>query len=247
MVLWHGLLAALAAGAAAGLGALPLLVVTRVPIWVQDGLLGFAGGMMVGAASLSLVPPAVAKGGLVQVLSGLAAGSGLLALLDVLLPHLHIRAEEKSAVQGWQHSLLVLAAIVLHNLPEGLAMGVGLASGEDQVGLILTLAIGIQNAPEGLLAALPLRRHGASGPRAVGLALATGMAEPVAALAGMLLVEALRGILGFFLAFAAGAMFYVVSDTLIPDSHGHGYERLSTFGFLAGFALMLTIRQLLAG
>lgn len=246
MILRHSFLAALAAGAAAGLGALPLLWLRRVPLWVQDGLLGFAGGMMIGAATLSLIPPAVAKGGLGQVLFGLGAGAGLLALLDVRLPHCHSRAPQKNAAPGPQQPLLVLAAIILHNLPEGLTMGVGLASGEDQVGLILTLAIGIQNAPEGLLAALPLREQGASGPRAVGLALATGMAEPVAALAGMLLVEALRGILGFFLAFAAGAMFYVVSDTLIPDSHGHGFERLSTLGFLAGFALMLVIRQVLA-
>ncbi|HHY92838.1 MAG TPA: ZIP family metal transporter [Firmicutes bacterium] len=246
MILWRGFLAALAAGAAAGVGALPLLWLKQVPFWLQDGLLGFAGGMMIGAASLSLIPPAVTKGGLGQVLPGLGAGAGLLALLDVLLPHRHARARRKNAAQGPQHPLLVLAAIVLHNLPEGLTMGVGLASGADQVGLILTLAIGIQNAPEGLLAALPLREQGASGLKAVGLALATGMAEPVAALVGMLLVETLHSILGFFLAFAAGAMFYVVADTLIPDSHGHGFERLSTFGFLTGFALMLVIRQVLA-
>jgi ZIP family zinc transporter len=245
MIFWHGFLAALAAGAAAGLGALPLLVVVHVPTWIQDGLQGFAAGMMIGAASLSLVPPALAKGGLIQVLPGIFAGAALLALLDLLLPHLHMGAARKSAAQGWQHALLVLAAIILHNLPEGLTMGVGFASGEDRVGLILTLAIGVQNAPEGLLAALPLRERGTSGLKAVGLALATGMVEPLAALAGMLLVEVLHDTLGFFLAFAAGAMFYVVSDTLIPDSHGHGFERLSTFGFLAGFALMLIIRQLL--
>lgn len=246
MIPWKSFAAALAAGAAAGVGALPLLFISEIPLWIQDALLGFAGGMMIGAASLSLVPSALDQGGLVQVLLGLFAGAGSLTLLDLLLPHLHSTAAKKSAAQEQQHSLLILAAIVLHNLPEGLTMGIGLASGTDRIGLILTLAIGIQNIPEGLLAALPLREGGVSGGKAVGLALATGLMEPLAALVGMLLIGFLRGILGFFLAFSAGAMFYVVADTLIPDSHDHGYERLSTLGFFLGFALLLSINHLLA-
>ncbi|NLG85657.1 MAG: ZIP family metal transporter [Firmicutes bacterium] len=244
MILWPQLLATLAAGAAAGIGALPLLFIQHIPTWLQGSLLGFAGGMMTGAALLSLLPSALNKGGLVQVMLGITAGAGALMVLDKLLPHQHVRSGKPKATE-WQSSLMIIAAIILHNLPEGLTMGVGYAAGEDQIGLILTVAIGIQNLPEGLLAALPLRENGVSGPKAVGLALLTGLVEPAAALIGMLLVDWLQSILGFFLAFAAGAMLYTVSDTLIPDSHEHGFERLGTYGFLAGVMTLLLIRQLL--
>lgn len=244
MIRWDKFLATLAAGSAAGLGALPLLFVSQVPTWLQGVLLGFAGGMMTGAALLSLVPPALNKGGLGQVVLGIAVGAGSLVALDILLPHRHVR-RIKPPVVDWKTSLMILAAIVLHNLPEGLSMGVGYASREDQIGLILTVAIGVQNIPEGLLAAVSLRDNGASGLQAVGLALLTGLAEPLAALVGMLLVDWLQDILGFALAFAAGAMLYAVSDTLIPDSHEHGYERLGTSGFLAGVITMVLIHRLL--
>lgn len=124
-------------------------------------------------------------------------------------------------------------------------MGIGYASQEDQIGLILTVTIGVQNIPEGLLAAVSLRDHGISGLQAVGLALLTGLTEPLAALVGMVLVDWLQDILGFALGFAAGAMLYAVSDTLIPDSHEHGFERLGTFGFLGGVMVLILIQQLM--
>lgn len=244
MIRWNKFLATLIAGSAAGLGALPLLFVDQVSAWSQGILLGFAGGMMTGAALLSLVPAALSKGALRQVILGIATGAGTLLVLDILIPHHHTKRRKPKAA-GWKTSLMILAAITLHNLPEGLSMGVGYASQEDQIGLILTVAIGIQNIPEGLLAAMSLRDNGASGPMAVGLALLTGLAEPLAALVGMLLVDWLRDILGFCLAFAAGAMLYAVSDTLIPDSQEHGFERLGTFGFLGGIMVLVLIRKLL--
>lgn len=246
MIHWSDLLTTIAAGLAAGVGALPVLFIRRIPDCLQSGLLGFAGGMMTGAALLSLLPSALHKGGLGQALSGIVAGAGALLALDLVFPHQHAgRDRNKPATTDWKESIMILGAIILHNLPEGLTMGVGYASGEDRIGLILTIAIGIQNLPEGLLAALPFRENGVSGPKAVGLALLTGLSEPLAALLGMLLVNWLRHVLGFLLSFAAGAMLYAVSDTLIPNSQEHGFERLGTFGFLAGVITLVLIRQLL--
>ncbi|HHT71962.1 MAG TPA: ZIP family metal transporter [Firmicutes bacterium] len=244
MIRWDKLLATMIAGFASGLGALPLLFVSQVSAWLQGVLLGFAGGMMTAAALLSLIPTALNKESLWQVLLGLIAGAGSLVILDLLLPHHHTRTGKPRA-SGWKTSLMILAAIVLHNLPEGLSMGIGYASQEDQIGLILTVAIGVQNIPEGLLAAVSLRDHGISGLQAVGLALLTGLTEPLAALVGMVLVDWLQDILGFALGFAAGAMLYAVSDTLIPDSHEHGFERLGTFGFLGGVMVLILIQQLM--
>lgn len=244
MIHWDKLLVTLIAGSGSGLGALPLLFVDQISEWIQGILLGFAGGIMTGAALLSLIPPALDKGGLWQVLPGMAAGAAALVILDISLPHHHFRSG-KPGTGDWKTSLMILTAIVLHNLPEGLSMGVGYASQENQIGLILSIAIGIQNIPEGLLAAVSLRNSGVSSLQAVTLALITGLTEPLAALLGMLLVRWLRNILSFVLAFAAGAMLYAVSDTLIPDSHEHEFERLGTFGFLGGVMALVLIHQLL--
>jgi zinc transporter, ZIP family len=198
---------------------------------------------MLGATVFSLLVPALERGRLGEVLAGVAAGGLALLALDAAVPHVHLRfaergqAEERSA----RRALLLLSALTIHNIPEGLAVGVAFAAGGPELGVPVALAIGIQNVPEGFAAAAPLLAAGASRRTAVAVAAATGAVEPPAALIALVAFGATAAVLPFGLAFAGGAMLYVIVDELIPESHARGNERAASVALLVGFALMLAL------
>jgi len=236
----------LASGLATTLGGLALLVVRRPGPRLLDGLLGFTAGVMLAAAFFSLLLPALERGGLVEALGGFLVGAATLAVLDVVVPHVHARFvepghEDDARVGAQRRAILLLSALAIHNLPEGMAVGLAFAAGGPELGVPTAMAIGLQNVPEGFAAAAPLIEAGTSRRRAVGFAAATGAVEPPAAF----LAAAAAGIAGLVLAgglgFAAGAMIYVVVDELIPESHARGNARIASLGLLAGFALMMVL------
>lgn len=234
------------AGLATGLGAIPVIIFKDIPEKIHDALLGFAAGIMMTAANFSLLLPALEQGGLAQTLLGIAAASFFVFWVEKLIPHMHPHfGKEAPADMGLDKGLLMAVAVTLHNFPEGLAVGVGLASQSDNLGILLAIAIAAQNIPEGLAVAAPIANSGLSRFKVFSLTLLSGLAEPVAAVVGMTLVEFSHAILPFGLAFAAGAMIYVVSDQIIPECHSKGNETQATFGVIAGVIAMLLLQGIL--
>jgi ZIP family zinc transporter len=238
MVLW-----VLAAGAATGVGGLALLFLPRPSDLVLDVLLGFTAGVMLAATAFSLLVPALDHGSVPEVLAGLLAGGGVLVALDAFVPHVHLRYFERghTDVAAGRRALLLLSALTIHNVPEGMAVGVAFAAGGPELGIPVALAIGIQNVPEGFAAAAPLLAAGSSRRTAMGVAALTGAVEPPAALLAFATFSVAAALLPFGLAFAAGAMLYVVVDELVPESHARGNERPASIALLLGFALMLAL------
>jgi ZIP family zinc transporter len=187
--------------------------------------------------------PALDEGTIVEVVAGIAAGGAVLVALDVVVPHVHLRFIERghADVRGSRRATLLLSALTIHNVPEGMAVGVAFAAGGPELGVPIALAIGIQNVPEGFAAAAPLLGAGTSRRSAVGIAALTGAVEPPAALLAFAAFSFAAALLPFGLAFAAGAMLYVVVDELVPESHARGNERIASVALLAGFALMLAL------
>jgi zinc transporter, ZIP family len=219
-------------------------------------MMGFAAGVMMAASYWSLLAPALelaAEQGmvpLVPVVSGFIAGSAFVLLLDAMLPLFSKKLKHRNHPESTslQRSILLIAAITLHNIPEGLAIGVAfgaLATHPDPAilagAIALSLGIGIQNFPEGAAVSLPLRREGFSQMRAFQYGQLSGLVEPVAGVAGALLVVVISPALPFALSFAAGAMVFVVVRELIPESHIGEGTRYSTPGFIFGFALMMLL------
>lgn len=224
---------------------------------VFDGLLGFTGGVMLAASFWSLLTPAVnmspgegfAK--VAPVLIGFILGAFFIYFLDQLLPHLHVnfKETEKEGIKtDWRRSTLLYLAITLHNIPEGLAIGVmfgGVALGlpEASIGaaLALSIGIGIQNLPEGMAVAIPIRRQGASRRKSFMLGQSSALVEPVFGVIGALAVSFFSAILPYALAFAAGSMIYVVVEEVIPETQRDKYTDVATIGFIIGFALMMAL------
>lgn len=224
-----------------------MLAVPRATERALDLMSGFTAGVMLAATSFSLLIPALERGTIIEVVAGLGLGGGCFALLDEVIPHVHLRFAERGhplPSQESRRSTLLLSALTLHNIPEGMAVGLAFAAGGKDLGIPLALAIGVQNIPEGFAAAAPLPRMGSTTRFAALVAAATGAVEPPAAIISFVLFDAAEAVLPLGLAFAAGAMLYVVVDELIPESHARGNERLASMGFLAGFALMLTLDNL---
>ncbi|MGI6108296.1 MAG: ZIP family metal transporter [Eubacteriaceae bacterium] len=222
---------------------------------VLNIMLGFAAGVMVAASFWSLLQPSIEMSADLSVpqwfpaLIGFVLGGAALYLLDKLLPHIHPETGHQEGIKtSWQRSLLLVLAITIHNIPEGFAVGVafgGLASGNAlfslSAAISLALGIGLQNFPEGAAVSIPLRRENMSRVRAFNYGQLSGFVEPVAAVIGAAAVFYIQAILPYALAFAAGAMLYVVADELIPESQlGHDHEiEFSTLGFMGGFAIMM--------
>jgi len=210
-----------------------------------DGMLGFSAGVMTAVATLGLVHQAMTLGSLPVLLLGIIAGAGLLFVMDRTLPHEHEKLPFECCDHvAYRRGLLLLTAMTLHNFPEGLAVGTGYAA-SPRLGLLLALAIALHNIPEGVAIAGPFRASGMPRRQYMLWATGSGLAEPVAALLGALALSLFRPMLPFSLAFAGGAMLYVVSDELIPESHSHGFEHQATAGFLLGFMLLVTLTRLL--
>jgi ZIP family zinc transporter len=229
-------------------GTLPVLFFRDVPRRLMDAMMGMAGGIMVAAACWSLLVPALEAGGVFRTLAGLLLGAITLWLLDQVIPHLHpefpAEAHEEGPHVRWRRTALLMAAITIHNFPEGLAVGLGFGTGDLARGLVLAFGIGVQNIPEGLAIALPLRRDGMSRGRAFWYGQLSAVVEPFAAVLGALFVTVAAGALPYGLAFAAGAMLYVVVEELLPETTRSGNPDIATIGFIGGFALMMALDQL---
>lgn len=222
---------------------------------VQKSLLGFASGVMVAASVWSLLIPAMemeadeGKWAVLPAAAGFLLGIGFLLLLDELTPHLHIGTEKPEGLRSRLSRTAMLAlAVTIHNLPEGMAVGVVFAGAEGGIGglslasaLAVSIGIAIQNIPEGAIISMPMRAEGNSRWRSFIIGSLSGAVEPVGALAVVLLASLITPALPYFLAFAAGAMFYVVVEELIPEASEGEHSNLSTIGFAFGFVLMMVL------
>ncbi|MBT8298927.1 MAG: ZIP family metal transporter [Maribacter sp.] len=222
---------------------------------VLDGMLGFTGGVMVAASFWSLLAPGIEMSpgeGFVKVIPaavGFALGAIFLYGLDKVLPHLHINFKESEGIKTpWHKTTLLTLAITLHNIPEGLAVGVlfgGVAAGFDGAtiggAVALALGIGLQNFPEGFAVAMPLRRQGLSRTKSFMYGQASAMVEPIAAVLGAWAVITFEPILPYALSFAAGAMIFVVVEEVIPETQQDKYTDIATMGFIGGFIIMMTL------
>ena len=244
----------IAAGATM-LGTLPALFAKSLSPRVQDTMLGFGAGIMLAAASFSLVLPALDTaqglgagdwGSGIMVGLSLLVGAALVMGLERVLPHEHfIKGPEGGDARRLARTWLFVFAIYLHNLPEGLAIGVAYAADASQ-GLALATGIAIQDIPEGLVVALALVAAGYSRRNALAVGVASGLIEPVGAALGASVVMASPWLLPCGLAFAAGAMLFVVSHEIIPESHRQGHEKFATTGLMIGFVLMMLLDTALA-
>lgn len=246
-----GLLAGLAGFAATALGAVAGLVLRNVGQKAEDSMLGFAAGMMLAASSFSLILPGIeaAEGitgsgplGALTVVLGLGLGVMLMLGMDHFTPHTHESCGDCGpGAERLNRVWLFVLAITLHNLPEGMAMGVSFAQGDYSVGLPLASAIAIQDIPEGLAVVMALRATGISNLRAVVLAALSGLMEPIGALLGLGLAGGFALAYPIGLGLAAGAMIFVVSHEVIPETHRNGHQTPATLGLMAGFALMMVL------
>ncbi len=242
-----GFTASLIAGLATGVGALPVLAAVNVPRRALNVMLGFAAGVMLAATSFSLILPAIEYGGEFGVwitIVGIIAGALTLDIFDRTVPHFHTVIGREGPSSSLRKVWLFVIAITIHNFPEGLAVGVGFGSGDVAAGTTLAIGIGLQNMPEGLAVAVALIREGYGRWAALGIALATGLVEPIGGAFGAGIVTLAQPILPFGLAYAAGAMLFVIADEIIPETHSQGNERLATFGLVAGFVLMMALDNL---
>jgi zinc transporter, ZIP family len=241
-----------APGLATGIGAVFLLLLRRPHQRLLDALVGFTGGIMLAAMVFSLLMPALDRGSLADVVIGFAVGFVVLAGVDAVIPHLHhLRDDARDAQRvreggPTRQAVLMLSAMTIHNVPEGLAVGVAFGAGGMELGIPIAIAIGVQNVPEGFAAGAPLMATADRVRVPVLAAAATGLVEPVAAFVGYAAVASSTLLLPGALAFAAGAMLYVVVDELVPDSHAHGNEQLASLGMLVGFVVMLVLDVALA-
>ena len=246
------LLTALGVGGATIFGVLIGFLFKNITHKFSDLVLSFAAGVMLAAAVLGLILPAVEYGGrlgLIVVIAGIFAGAICLNLMDRLVPHLHklsgVDSEAHPESDRVAKILLFVIAIAIHNLPEGIAAGVGFGSGNDAEALLIAGGIALQNIPEGMVIVGPMLAAGISKKRTFIYAAMTGVVEVVGTLIGFLAVSISTAILPFALAFAGGTMLYIISDEMIPETHAHGGERGATYCLLFGFCLMLVVDILL--
>lgn len=251
-----GIICSLAAGLATGVGSIPIFFTKKVSRKLMDALLGMAAGVMLAATSFSLIVPAIEKGGggvrgSLIVVAGILLGGLFLDSVDKFFPNTNLLSNAMNGNGNGNIDIMKLSirmrkvwlfvlAITIHNFPEGLAVGVGFGDGDIANGLSLAIGIGLQNLPEGLAVALPLLREKYSAGRAFLVALATGLVEPIGGLLGVTLVQVSRPLLPLAMAFAAGAMLFVISHEIIPETQTHeGHSKLATHALLVGFVIMM--------
>lgn len=259
--IWQALLAGTFTWSLTALGATAVFFKDQFSVRSSDVMMGFAAGVMIAASFWSLLSPAIEileyreSAAWLGVAVGFLTGAGFIRLADRLLPHLHPGAKELSAAEGpptaWRRSTLLFTAMTLHNIPEGAAVGIAFGALAHQTEFIssttlsgaiaLTLGIGLQNVPEGLAVAMPLRRQGGTKWRAFFFGQASAAVEPVAAVLGAVLVMQTSWILPYALAFAAGAMIFVAVEELIPESQSHGNTDLATMSTIVGFTVMMCL------
>jgi len=258
------LLAAVITGLATVLGAVPFAFVRELPRRLYDGILGLGAGLMLAAATLGLLGEALRDlradgeldvGRLLWVLLGFGSGVALAAAMDRLIPHRHAGGHHQHIGHEPGHDVhdrearrgyAVVGALTLHRVPEGLAIGAGFAmDGPSHLGLMLAIAVGLQNVCEGIVMAAPLRQGGVSPMRGLLVVTLTGLATPAATLIGFETAELAARSMPYLLALAAGTLIYITSNEIIPESHSHGYEGTASTGVAFGFALTLVLRAVL--
>ncbi len=245
------LLTAIGVGSATVIGAIIGFIFKKVSHKFSDIVLSFAAGVMLAAAVLGLIIPSIEYGGdagIIITVIGIFVGAVCLNIIDKLVPHLHrfVGAEpEEHNKSHLSRVLLFVIAIAIHNLPEGLAAGVGFGSGNDTQALIIAGSIALQNIPEGMVIISPMLAAGIKPRKAFLIALFTGFVEVIGTLIGYFAVTVSSTILPFALAFAGGTMLYVISDEMIPETHSHGNERGATYALLVGFCVMMVTDFLL--
>ena len=237
------------------LGASFVFFVKKLNRMVLDGLLGFTGGVMVAASFWSLLSPGIEMSpgeGFIKVLPasiGFALGALFIFLLDKILPHIHINFKDSEGIKTpWHKTTLLVLAITLHNIPEGLAVGVlfggvslGLPEATISGAVVLALGIGIQNFPEGVAVSMPMRRLGASRIKSFWYGQLSAIVEPIAAILGAFAVTFFSPLLPYALSFAAGAMIFVVIEEVIPETQQDKYTDFATMGFILGFIIMMSL------
>ena len=237
------------------LGASLVFFVKKLNRMVLDGLLGFTGGVMVAASFWSLLAPGIEMSpgeGFIKVLPasiGFALGALFIFLLDKILPHIHINFKDSEGIKTpWHKTTLLVLAITLHNIPEGLAVGVlfggvslGLPEATISGAVVLALGIGIQNFPEGIAVSMPMRRLGASRIKSFWYGQLSAIVEPLAAVLGAFAVTFFSPLLPYALSFAAGAMIFVVIEEVIPETQQDKYTDFATMGFILGFIIMMSL------
>lgn len=245
------LLGGCVAAAATAAGTLPALFARGISQRAQDTMLGFGAGVMLAASAFSLALPGIAAAeryGAGPWLSGtivsaaMLAGGALLLLMDRMIPHEHfVKGLEGGNPERIKRAWLFVFAICLHNLPEGLAIGVGFSGTDMAGGMALTTGIAIQDIPEGLVVAIALMATGYARGFSVAIGMASGLVEPIGAVIGAAIITSFPWMLPLGLGFAAGAMVFVVSHEIIPESHRKGHENFATAGLMFGFVLMMTL------
>ena len=237
------------------LGASLVFFVKKLNRMVLDGLLGFTGGVMVAASFWSLLSPGIEMSpgeGFIKVLPasiGFALGALFIFLLDKILPHIHINFKDSEGIKTpWHKTTLLVLAITLHNIPEGLAVGVlfggvslGLPEATISGAVVLALGIGIQNFPEGVAVSMPMRSLGASRIKSFWYGQLSAIVEPLAAVLGAFAVTFFSPLLPYALSFAAGAMIFVVIEEVIPETQQDKYTDFATMGFILGFIIMMSL------
>ena len=245
------LLTALGVGGATVIGALIGFLFKNISHKFSDLVLSFAAGVMLAAAVLGLVLPSIDYGGkygLLITVAGIFVGALSLNIIDKLVPHLHKMVDkdiEEHKSTSLNKVLLFVTAIAIHNLPEGIAAGVGFGSGDTTGALIIAGGIALQNIPEGMVIIGPMLAAGVKPRKTFLIAALTGVIEVLGTLIGYFAVSVASFILPFALAFAGGTMLYVISDEMIPETHAHGNERGATYALLVGFSVMLITDVLL--
>ena len=265
---------ATAAGLATGLGVVPFFFRETIPRRLFDAVLGMGAGLMISAATLGLLAGAmdllrhggerIAWAGIAEVVGGFAVGLVVMWMMDAWIPHQHAgghpehigRAHESHGadhVHPHEHEhhevvrkgILISGAMFIHRLPEGFAIGAAFTGGQaESIGWLLAIAVAFQNVCEGTVMGAPLRHGGWSRSRSFLAVTATGLAVPLAALLGIAAGARLASALPFILAFAAGALIYLISNEIIPETHSHGNEKVATVGLLCGFAVTIVVRGL---
>jgi len=250
------LLATLFTALATGVGAVPILFMREISARAQTTLLGFSAGVMLAASIFSLIVPAIAAattmtggkiGGVLLASAALLLGAGLLLIMDRVIPHEHsVQGVHGLHYQAVRRVWLFVFAITLHNIPEGLAVGVSFAGAGYSAGFPLALGIAVQNVPEGLAVALAMLTLHYTRAQAVLIGLATGLVEPLGGLLGAGAISVSSTLLPWGLGFAAGAMLFVISHEIIPESHRNGRETAATIGLFIGFVLMMAFDTMLS-
>lgn len=228
-----------------GLGALLILFMHSAVthLW-GDTLLAFTAGIMMAASTMGLIPEALRSGGFPELAGGIFLGVMTLTLMEKNIPHIDLQHSNKQ-IQFDEKAMLIIAAITLHNIPEGLSVGVSYASSQgNETGNLIAFAIGLQNAPEGFLVALFLINQQINKVKAFIIATLTGAIEIVTSLLGYFSTSYVKFLVPYGLAFAAGAMLFIIYKELIPESHGDGNERSSTYSFIVGLLFMILLIEM---